>query len=83
MPELIMRFIDEGTNTDAFMRGIKNDFGVEVWSVYDFINIVNKAKINDDSAREEFALYTTEESEDYSTVMPLCTYSKFASMFFI
>ena len=83
MPELILRFIDESTNADTFMRGMKNDFGVEVWSVYDFINVLNKEKLNDDSAGKEFGLYTTEESEYYSTVMPLCTYSQFASKFFL
>ena len=74
-----MRFLDESTNTDTFVRGVKNDFGIEVWSVYDFINVVFKEKLNDKFATEHFAALITERSEYRLTILLLLTYNKLAS----
>jgi len=78
-----MHFIDETNEIDTFIRGVKNEAGQEVWSVYDFINVADAEKINSDFGREIFDDLIKKNSDNYSAIMPLCTYNKFASMFYL
>lgn len=81
MSELTMLFIDKNKGIDTFIRGKKNEFGYEIWSVYDFINAVaglNSANVFGD---EVFADLSQMEHEHYCRIMPYCSYARFAGFF--
>ena len=73
-----MKFIHKAVGIDTYIRGKKNEFGYEVWSVSDFINAVGGYDTACGFGNDLFSDYTKMEHEHFCEVMPYVSYARFA-----